>query len=352
MDDSRTRGSAAPGAGRGGPLRSGFRLSRKQGWRLALGLAVSAAAVLLLLRRVPLAAIGEHLRSVHLAWVGGMVAFKALLLWGKERRWRWVLKAMAPGPYRATLRAVTAGYFGNLILPLKLGEALRIAILRRHNSGVRAGDVLATIGSERLLDAAVLALLTSAVLPRVVAPPWMVTGVAVLAAALAAVLAVVITAPLHRRWLVRLRKSVWLGRPAELAEAVLAALTRGTAVLRRPGHLAAAVAWTLLIWVFEALVLWCGARALDLPVSYPAAVVVTLLYTFGLLIPSAPVQVGTHQALAVLFLAPFGVGEAAAVSLSLLLQAVSLTVLGLSGGPVVVWEAVRGGGGRGLQTAG
>ena len=307
--------------------------ARSRRWlRLAVGLAVSGAALTLLLTRIPLAEIASRLSRVRLEWILPTMAVRATLIVIRERRWRQVLAAMRPGPLAATWRASAAGYFGNFALPLRLGEVVRAGILRRANPDLGLADIAASIATERLLDSAVLAALVLPVLPHVAAPDWVRNGAGVLATVLLAATALAVSAPLHAWWVQRLP----LGRLRTFVAAALEAASRGTRVLRRRRHLAATVAITVVIWLAEAAALWLGATALGAGLDYSAALLVTLLWAFGSLVPSAPAQIGTHQAMAVLFLAPFGVDQATAFSLSLVMQSVNLVVLGSIGGPALV----------------
>jgi hypothetical protein len=300
-----------------------------------LGLALSALALWLALRKTSLEQIGDVLSHVHWRWIPLMVSLKAAVLVVKAQRWKCELRAMAPGRYVGTFRAIGLGYFGNIVLPFKLGELLRVGLLRRHNPDVGVGDALATIAAERALDGAILALMVAAVLPAVEVPAWVMSSTIFLLAAMLGVIALAMLTPLHRFFLTRLPETGALG----LGRKIIVALTRGTAVLRQPRPLAVASAYTALAWLGEALVFYAAVLALDVPIGFTGALVVTLLMSVGLLVPSAPGQIGTHQALSVLFLVPFGVDETTAVSVSFLLQAVALTTLGAIGGYVLIREA-------------
>jgi len=302
---------------------------------LLLGVALSAGALWLALSQTSLSEIGDALGQISWPWFPLMVALKASTLVVKDLRWRCELQAMAPGPYRRVFRCVGLGYFGNIVLPFKLGELLRVGLLKRHNPGVRFGDVLATIAAERALDGAVLAVMVGAVLHWASVPAWVMSGTILLLCAMVAVILLAIITPLHQLFLRILPENGPLG----WARRVVQAITRGTAVLRKPRAMSLATAYTALAWLIESLVFFCGVQALGLQLGYSATLVVTLLLSVGLLIPSAPGQIGTHQALSVLFLEPFGIDPAAAVSISFLLQGVALTTLGGIGGYVLVREA-------------
>lgn len=306
---------------------------------------MSAAAIALILTRIPLAVIAQRLGRIELPWLGALLACKSLLLVAKHRRWRQVLRAMHPGPWRATFRAVAAGYLLNLLVPFKLGELVRTGILRRHNPRASLGDGLATVASERLLDGVALTALSLLALPWIDAPGWLKSGLVVFVVGLSLGLAAALTVPVYRRWIERWSsdrppgKSSVLTRVVPWLSRVTRVIHRGTTVWRSPRRLTLAAGWSVAIWCCDTLILWMAARALGTSLDYPVAIVVTLLYAFGALIPSGPVQLGTHQALAVVFLTPFGIDEASAVAMSLVLQATNLTVLAAAGAPALGLEA-------------
>ncbi len=303
--------------------------------RFGLGVALSAGALWLALSRTSLSQIGDALEQVRWPWVAVALALKATTLIIKDLRWRCELEAMTPGPYRRTFRCIGLGYFGNIVLPFKLGELLRVGLLRRHNPRVGFGDALATIAAERALDGAVLAVMVGVALHWAVVPTWVLTGTLLLLLVMLGVIAVSIFTPVHDFLLRILPARGLLG----WGRRVVQALTRGTAVLRQGPAVAQATAYTALAWLVEALVFFSATHALGIPLAFSTVLIVTLLLSVGLLIPSAPGQIGTHQALSVLFLAPFGVSSTTAVSISFLLQGISLATLGSIGGYVLIREA-------------
>ncbi len=303
--------------------------------RLVLGLALSGAAMWLALRGIHLSEIADAIGNADWRWLPAMLAIKAATLVIKDLRWRCELGAMAPGPYRATFRAIGLGYFGNIVLPFKLGEILRVGLLRRYNPGVRVGEALATIAAERALDGAILAIMVGAVLNASDPPGWVLLGTIILLAVMLGVIGLAMLPSVHRFFLDRLPDRGLFG----VARKVIAALTRGTAVLRNPRAFATASLLTAVAWLAEAVVFYCAVRALGVSLGFTSTLVVTLLLSVGLLIPSAPGQIGTHQALCLLFLAPFGVDKLQALSISFVLQGVALTVLCSIGGFVMIREA-------------
>jgi uncharacterized membrane protein YbhN (UPF0104 family) len=225
---------------------------------------------------------------------------------------------------------------------------MRVGLLRRKNPDLDLGGALATVAAERALYGAVLSLMVAAALPFAEVPAPLVRGSIVLLVAMLGLVAIATLTPLHDLAL----RCLPARGPLRLARAIIAALSRGTAVLRRPRHLARASLHTALAWLGEGLVVWAAIRALGLPLGFADALVITLLLSVALLVPSAPGQVGTHQLVTAWIVGPFGVDEATAITLSIVMQAVAITVLGLLGGWVMITEsAARGAAGSAIPDA-
>src|SRR5690606_21328822 len=120
--------------------------------RVAVGVVVSAVAMWLAVRGVSWDAVGEALAGVAWGWLPVIAALKVVAVWIKAVRWRVELAAMdASPPPPAIFRAVALGYFGNVMLPLRLGELMRVGLLRRIDPRLDLGGALATIAAERVL---------------------------------------------------------------------------------------------------------------------------------------------------------------------------------------------------------
>jgi uncharacterized membrane protein YbhN (UPF0104 family) len=310
----------------------------KRAVRLLIGIALSGVALWLALRRTSLSEVGDAFGRVSWGWIPLMVLAKATVLVIKDLRWRVELRAMAPGPYRRTFRAIGLGYFGNLVLPFKLGELLRVGLLKRHNPDVGMGDALATIGAERTIDGIVLAALVGVTLPYTDVPEWVWRGTVLLMVVMLGVAAVAMLEPLHR-FAMRLFPETG---PLSFGRKIVRAVSTGTRVLRRPKPLVITVVLTAAAWLGDSLALYFALQAFGLQLGYSVALIVLLLLSVGLLIPAAPGQLGTHQALMVLFLGPFGVPSGLAVTVSIVMQGVTLATLGSIGGYVLVREAGTG----------
>ncbi len=311
--------------------------------RFALGLLVSAVLLVLLFVKVEPAAIANAFAEAAPLGVAAAVLLHLLILSMKAARWGVVLGAVPhpppePGPARRwlTFDALFFGYFGNYVLPAKLGEIGR-AVLYGKRSGVPVSSVLATIVVERLLDAVMLISIFYLSILFLPLPPDLPDWVP-LSARLVGSCALIGLAGvwLGMRWLPDTLQ--WRGPLPGLVHKVfglLLAFREGLSVLREPRRAAKATAWTLSIWLLECVAFWVLLHAFGLDTLMTGAVAQVTASSFAIAAPSAPGGLGIHQWVTVLVLAPFGVPESTAtaaslvVTFSVILWVVPLGLLGL-----------------------
>src|SRR6476620_2178667 len=127
------------------------RLSRRSLVRGGLGIAISIAAIWILVRAVDIEAAFQVLRSANPAWIAVMLGTVFLDIGARGLRWRVLLAPIAPLPYRRVLGYTYVGYLANNVLPARLGELYRSHALG-EGEGVSRTTVLGTVVVERVVD--------------------------------------------------------------------------------------------------------------------------------------------------------------------------------------------------------
>jgi uncharacterized protein (TIRG00374 family) len=238
----------------------------------------------------------------------------------RGRRWHEILRfAGVRHAHADAYGLTTVGYMGNNVLPARGGELLRIFLLAERSSA-RRREVLGTILTERMLDAAALvalfALLTAldvAGAPAGRAPAY-VAGV-VLVALLAAMV-------------VYLRLRIG-GRLQGFADRIRPVARASRLLLTRTGALLAAA--TAVVWLAEAVIFWLVGASLSLGVSVLESALVVVLASFFALIPAAPGYVGTYDAAVLFALGALDVPGSAAIGAALLFRFVIFVPVTLAG---------------------
>lgn len=272
---------------------------------LVVGLLVGGGFLYLFLRDQDWEAIRAHLSHAHPAPLVGALLLNLVLYAIKIRRWADLLPPPVPS-WSARAHAVALAFGANVVLPGRVGEALRVAVIHRKG-GLPVALGISGVVLERLMDLAALGLLlalgTMGLGVESDSVTWMRRlGVLVAVGTLAAPALLYLA----------------LGRSPEATEArleglanrlgpnwgpkiagFLGNLARGVAVLRSPGQLAWVFGLSLLHWGLSVGTALAVAAALELPLPVAGAAVVLGAVAFASALPQAPGFIGPfHWAVA------------------------------------------------------
>ena len=247
-------------------------------------------------------------------WVAALVAVSLLAILVRAQRWRVLLRPMGGVELYPALAATAIGFGASSVLPFRLGELLRPALLGRR-AGVGMSAALSSVVLERLFDMLLVIGCFLGVALAYPIPRPMRQGAWALAV-VAAVGFVVLLAMQRNRALADRLIGWMLGwLPARAARRLAPVCT---AFLNGLATVAVVIAYSIYLWGVIALTFLFGFLALDIQVPLVAAslaaVVVVAAFVF---LPQAPGFVGTWQAGCVLALGFFAVPKDAAVGYSL-----------------------------------
>jgi uncharacterized membrane protein YbhN (UPF0104 family) len=258
--------------------------------RIGAGIAVLAAAVAYLAAVADGGAIGRAVGAVladPAGLAGALLAYAAAFAL-RSWSWRSVLPALSFGQSWAALHV---SLLGNHVLPLRLGEVLRVtSVLRR--TGLPARPVTASAVTLRSADVLAVLLLAGVAAPGLLprAGGWLWLAAAAVAGILACGLL----------WTVRLR--------------------RGGSEIRLPGPavLGAAIA----AWILESAVIWEIARQTGHAIGPAEAIAVTAVTIAAQFVAITPGGFGSYEAAATVALVAAGVPAGPAFAIALVTHAV------------------------------
>jgi uncharacterized protein (TIRG00374 family) len=310
------------------------------------------AALVLFARNVDWRSVSDATRSADPLLLVGALVLNLLSLFCKGVRWWIFLRPIGARSFGLAIRATFAGAALNNVLVAQGGEGARVAFVAR-GAGVSSAKVLAALALERTLDAVTyLILLVAAAwllpLPRNIAR-WS-DG-----ASLALVAVVVALGALARRR--RLPNGEMLGPSVHddgRAPAVRAGmLTRirayaagfGASVreMTRPGRLVVAMLLSVTAWVLQIATYDFVARAERLPLPLAGSVTALIVIGVSFLIRATPGNVGIFQLAYLLAVKPFGMPDAPAIAVALLIQAIQVVPTMLAGALAAPGLLRRGG---------
>jgi len=299
-----------------------WRLDASALWKVALGLVLGGALLIVAARGIDLAQVQAGLARVDMLW-GGLASLSVLLTTAaKICRWY----ALFPSEQRPAVlllaRALLVGQMANALLPARAGDIAR-AYLAGIEDDTYAATALGTIAVEKAFDVLFL-LLTGALAAGMTSLPawadW--TLLALSGAGLVVFLGGLAwtTEPIlawGQRWLAR--------HPGQIGDWLLGLLRRfglGLRSLRDLRVVLFASAWSALVWTLAAGTNFLLFRAFGLPFSFGAALFLLMVLHVGIAPPSSPGKLGVFHALVVLSLEFLGVERSLGLAYGALLHAI------------------------------
>ncbi len=248
--------------------------------------------------------------------LGLMIAFLAygVRLWGLCERWHFLLRRQMPVIGRATVyRSMALGELGNMFLPARAGDAIRVGVVAAVRPGRSKRTILGTLIAERTIDIGCHVVVLAVALSSLFGPSLGQLGhlpiaVAVFGLASGAVAGVY----LGMTGLgVKLPVSLRLGSLAPVAEPVRTLRQSGTRI---------AFGLSVAIWLGEIAGWWAASRVVGLDLAPLQAAGVFSIAIFALAVPAGPGAVGALEAGVILALHAIGTSTGPALSFVLLLR--------------------------------
>jgi len=239
--------------------------------------------------------------------------------------WRWnvLLKPLADLSIVKTTQAIYIGLFANEVLPLRSGEVIRCYLQRRW-SGLPLSVVISSAVMERTLDGVWLVLGFWVVGKFVVLPRLLVEGSRVLLVLLLVAASLVAMAVIYRG---RTAEAVSRSRWASMLQHVVG----GVHSMGRSHTFLWAALLSLVYLLLQILPVLFLMKGYGLEVSLWAAPVVLVVLRLGTVVPQAPGNVGSFQALTILGLRLMGIPRTEAAGFATLLFFVVTMPLWMAG---------------------
>ncbi len=303
--------------------------------QIAFALAIAAGFAGYALWDVDLPALGAILAGADYLLVAPfaflLLAFYVL----KAIRWAYLLRSVAALRARDVASPMMIGFAGNNLLPIRLGEVLRVLALARRRS-LSIVSVGASVALERLLDMVSMLSLFVLALPFLEGVSVeLERGLRLAALAVSGALAVVgalAWAPFAARRGFDAATGWVPERPRRAAREALENALVALATVRSPRRLAVSYANSLFQWSIATGLVWLSLRAVDVAATPALCVLVLVTTGIATAAPSAPGFIGALQAAFVFALAPFGIARESAVAASviyLVVQWIPVTGAGL-----------------------
>lgn len=253
-------------------------------------------------------------------------------------RWGYLVEPVRHIRFKPLFSSLMIGYMGNNVLPLRLGEILRAYALGRK-TGLSKSTGLATIVVERLVD--IVGLLIFLVIAIFVAPiPEEYRTATLLIGGFALLLLIFLLGlTFFEEFTRRLIEGVFSVFPENISARIgeiTTSFIQGLQGLRRTHNYGKIFIQTVILWILYVTSTYFMLAAFEFPTLYGmtiwSAIVILLIGTVGVMIPSSPGYIGTYHYVIQQALAIYGVPAEPALGFAIVIHLVNyipVTALGL-----------------------
>ena len=275
--------------------------------RSRVGLSILLAVLLLALffRGVDWHAMGRALRAADPVYLAAVVLVTLATYAARSWRWGYLLAPLARVPFGHLFSATFVGFMSGLLIPRAQEVVRPYLVARRHPISTSAA--FASVVLERLVDAITVLLLFALYLYVLPTPAAQTRGPLIAALKVAgagaglfalAVLAVLLLWHNHAERAMRIAERLVRPFPERFAKPASKAVHsfgEGLAVLKAsPGHLAAILGQSLVVWLFIAAGIHWNNRAFGLELPFHTAFLILAFLTVGVAIPTPGTVGGFH----------------------------------------------------------
>jgi hypothetical protein len=267
--------------------------------------------------------VADAFTAVRWELIAAAIALNVCSVVVRALSWDAVIGQAMPPPrpsFRLVFPAFGVGLFANAVLPGRIGELARVAVLTRkmrERRGVWA-NLIGTVFAHRVLDLVPILLLVGYVLATARIPEWAITSLTIAAGIGIALFAFALASARHHE-----RQPVLGVGPVRR---LVTMARHGLGVLHAPVAATVAILLQCSGWLFQLLAVYVSMRAFDIDAPMPAAALVLLLVTVATIFPLWPGNIGLVQAAVALPLLQYGVASAHGIAYGFGLQAIEASV--------------------------
>lgn len=271
---------------------------KSRGAVVAAGFAISIVFLVITLQKIKWEQVQNAFsHGTWLPWLPLAIAAYVVGMFVRGFRLKLLVSGEATLPTITATNIIGIGYMTNNILPARLGEFVRAAILGER-TGLPYALALTVTLLERLLDGIAVLLLFVGGTLFIPVEVWMKTTAGVAGIIFSVAIAGVVLVAMAPQTCLALASRLTMRLTTKWHDKVLALMTqviRGFGCLRTPGSALLVFISSLVVWCFEALMFMLVLPCFGLKMSTLKAAVVMSFTNLGILIPSSPGFVGPYH---------------------------------------------------------
>ena len=315
--------------------------------RLIIGCLIGLVFLALTGRKVDFSLMWEAFTKVNYWFVllAVPVIFFSHLL--RALRWRYLMDPIKRVDVASLFSALLIGYMANILMPAHLGELLRAYVLGKKRE-VSASSTFATIVVERIIDVFALLLLMVFAILVYPFPEWINKAGYAMLVGTVGLFVFLILLKKYFAFFERFLNLFLRPLPKKLQERLVRGIERfvlGIVPLRSGWDYPVVAVLSVVIWACYGFIIHLVLYAFDFVTLYhlpwSTSLIVLVVTTIGIVVPSSPGYVGTYHWLCQISLAMFGVPAGPALSFAILTHGVNFLPVLIVGLILAYYEGVE-----------
>jgi uncharacterized protein (TIRG00374 family) len=318
----------------------------KHNIRLAFGILIGVFFIFLAVRKVDFAQMWQAFESANYWYLLPPIPILFFSHFLRALRWRYMLDPIRRLDVGSLFSSLIIGYMANTVMPAHLGEILRAYVLSRKRS-ISASATFATIVMERVIDVFTLLLLMVFTIFIYPFPTWLKNSGYIMFAGTIGLFTLLIILKKHSS---RIKKIIGLAlwpfprRIQKKTSDVLERFISGIVPLKRHIDYAKVSLLSGFIWACYGLVFYFSLHAFDFvrtfQLPWSTSLILLVITTIAVVIPSSPGYVGTYHWLCQISLALFGVPAGPALSFAAVVHGINFLPVFVVGLTLSYYEGV------------
>jgi uncharacterized protein (TIRG00374 family) len=315
--------------------------------KLGIGICISAFFLYLAFRQVDIHQLGDVLKNANGYYIIPAILAMFVSHWFRALRHRYLLAPIKRIESHSLFSALLIGYMANNILPAHLGELLRAYVIGKKEE-ISGSSTLATIAVERVLDVLSLLLIMGFVFIYFPFPDMVKLSAYLTFAFVMVIVGFLAYLKMKPQQTIRIVEIITKPFPKKIGEKILKLIIsfeKGVVPLEDTKSYVMVFVHSIVIWILYAMVYAIGfyifdfVEIYDLPLD--ASLVVLVITTIAVLVPSSPGYVGTYHYLCMISLTLFDVPESSALGYAIVVHAISMFPVALVGVGYALKEGIK-----------
>jgi len=265
--------------------------------KFSIGLLFSILGMLYAFRQFNWTEFIESLQGVKYRYLIGSMTLQLTAVWLRAVRWKWLLVPIKNVPVWTTFNATIIGYFGNSVLPVRMGEVLRAYIVA-NNSALSVAQVIGSLIVERMLDVlgvVIFALIFLFNFEIIFIPKWFILIIVMTTVVLFGILFIISSEKI--KWdFIKKRKKLFKSKIGSKIYISFKNIIKGLSVINHAPNKIGVYGFILVLWGMYYLSFIFVVKSVNLGLNWVDSGVLFIILSLAISIPAAPGYIGTYHA--------------------------------------------------------